>query len=160
MPEVWDLLYPQEMTSAKWDTTLFTPDVIVIGLGTNDFSPGDPDDPTQPYPHPALDLTMFASTYIDFITTLQSIYPNAHVFMLSSPMLGDGWPAATDTFATDLKNALTMVEDHFVAAGNAKVHKFFVTKVIGRGCGTHPDADQQAATAAELGPAIRSVMGW
>ena len=43
----------------------------------------------------------------------------AHVFVLGSPMLTNGWPNPTDTFRDDLEAALTLVEDHYVSAGNA-----------------------------------------
>jgi hypothetical protein len=75
-------------------------------------------------------------------------------------MLTNGWPNPTDTFRDDLEAALTLVEDHYVSAGNDQVHKFFVPKVPGRGCGTHPNVEEHATTAALVEPFVRETMGW
>ena len=162
MPEVYDLMYPQLPVSAvnptSWDGahTKFVPDAIVIGLGTNDFSPGDaPADS----PRPMMDTATFVSAYVAFVTTLRGYYPNAQFFLISSPLLSDGWPTAAYRSASDLKDSLAAVEAQFAAAGDAKVHKAYVSYVFSAGCG-HPDATQQAGTAAELEPFIKTTMGW
>ena len=155
MPEVYDLFYPEIVTPdggtpVNWDPTKFTPDAIVIALGTNDFSHGD----TM---RPLVDTTAFANAYVDFIHKLRGYYTNAEIFFISSPVLGD---SAAETPAGNLKSALATVESSLTAAGDTKVHKFYVTQISGNGCTTHPDAKQQAATAQELGAYIRSVMQW
>ncbi len=157
MPQVYPLLFVEQTVSANWDMTRFVPEVVVVALGTNDFSPGD--NPPEA-PRPSMDVTAYGDAYIAFVEALQGYYPEAHVFGLSSPMLGDGWPQGSDTFATDLKTALTRVETHFVDVGNAKFHKVFITKQAGSGCGTHPSVAQQAQTAVEVESAIRAVMSW
>jgi hypothetical protein len=167
MPVVYDLRLPQLAdTSAAntWDTSKWMPDAVVVALGTNDFSPGS--DPPMTAPgvpadaRPIMQVSDFVAAYVTFVDTLRGYYPNAHVFVISSPMLGDGWPASFYTSATDQKTSLTMVESHYAAAGDAKVHKFFVTAQSGTGCGTHPNADQQAATGTELAAFIKTTMGW
>ena len=40
------------------------------------------------------------------------------------------------------------------------VHKLPVAKVAGRGCGTHLNAEQQSALAAEVLPLVQETMGW
>jgi lysophospholipase L1-like esterase len=167
MPAVYDLRLPQLAdTSAAntWDTTKWVPDAVVIALGTNDFSPGSDPPMTSPgvptNARPIMQVSDFVAAYVAFIDTLRGFYPSAHVFVVSSPMLGDGWPASFYTSATDQKNALTMVVSHYGSAGDFTVHKFFVTPQSGTGCGTHPDADQQAATGAELAAFIKTTMGW
>jgi lysophospholipase L1-like esterase len=158
MPEVYDLLLPQLPAGANnaWTPSRYVPNVVVVALGTNDFSPGD----MPPGERPKIAVADFVTAYAAFVTKLRGYYPNADIFAISSPMLGDGWPMAADTYATDLKNAVTMVEDQFAAAGDTKVHSFHVTKQSGAGCGTHPDVDQQADTALELGAYVATIMGW
>jgi hypothetical protein len=153
MPEVYDLMFPQEMTSAAWDTTQFVPDAVIVTLGTNDFSPGDS-------AREKMTVETYTAAYIDFVTTLRGYYPDAHIFGVSSPMLGDGWPEPTDMSATDLRSAITAMVEHFNGAGDDKVHQFNVTKLIGTGCGTHPSAEQDASMAAELGEFVKTTLGW
>jgi lysophospholipase L1-like esterase len=153
MPAVYDLLFIELENSPAWNPANWVPDAVVVALGTNDFSPGDSD-------RPKMDIALFTTSYVQFVTKLRGYYPNAQIFAISSPMLGDGWPAATDTSLTDQKQALTAVEEHFSSAGDTKVHKFFVTKLSGVGCGTHPDTEQHAFLAKELGAYVKSVMGW
>jgi lysophospholipase L1-like esterase len=153
LPAVYGLMFIEEMTSPPWPFDKFVPDAVVIGLGTNDFSPGDS-------ARPAMDEATFTKGYVDFVTALRGHYPNAHIFGISSPMLGDGWPMPTDMALTVQKNTLTAVVDHFAALGDAKVHKFYVTKLIGEGCGTHPSVAQHAAMASEISAYVKTVMGW
>ncbi|MFZ6026069.1 MAG: SGNH/GDSL hydrolase family protein [Chloroflexota bacterium] len=153
LPEVYDLIYLENAGSPAWEPARFVPDVLSIALGTNDFSPGDGD-------RPRMDVDTFASAYLQFAGKLRRYYPAAHIFCVSSPMLGDGWPEAADRFATRQREAISQVVDDFNRRGDEKVHKFFSTHLSGRGCGTHPDVAQHEFLAEELSAAIASVMGW
>jgi lysophospholipase L1-like esterase len=153
LPEVYDLLYFEQTDSPAWDPSLFVPDVVVIALGTNDFSPGDSERPT-------MEVDVFVSTYVKFINKLRGYYPQADIFCASSPMLGDGWPTPGDKSATNQKIGITKVVDQFNQGGDAKVHSFSATSIVGMGCGTHPNVDQHARMADMLGSSIASVMGW
>lgn len=70
MPTVFPNLF-FEMTptisSPKWDFNSWQADVVVIALGTNDFSGGVPDE------------NGFKSAYSDFLTELRGYYPNAYI---------------------------------------------------------------------------------
>jgi lysophospholipase L1-like esterase len=153
MPEVYDLLFFEQVRSPVWDHNLFVPDVLVLALGTNDFSPGDSE--REP-----MDVDAFAAAYISFIEKLRADYPQAEIFVVSSPMLGDHWPNPADTFATDQKNAIAETVEELNAKGDAKIHKYLTTPIVGIGCGTHPSVEQQAMMASQLGAAIAPVMGW
>ncbi len=153
MPEVYDLMYYEEMTSIPWDSAEFVPDAVVVTLGTNDFSPGDS-------AREKMTIETYTAAYVAFVEQLRQYYPDAHIFGVSSPMLGDGWPEATDMSASDLKSAIAAMVEHFSGAGDDKVHQFNVTKLIGTGCGTHPSAEQDASMAAELGAYVKETLGW
>ncbi|MBC7795133.1 MAG: hypothetical protein H7Z43_15620 [Clostridia bacterium] len=141
------------MTSIAWDASKFVPDAVVIALGTNDFSPGDSE-------REAMTVDEYTTAYIAFVEKLRGYYPDAHIFGMSSPMLGDGWPMATDMSASNLKSAIAAMVEHFNTAGDANVHPITVTKVIGTGCGTHPSAEQQASMGAEVATAVKTALGW
>jgi lysophospholipase L1-like esterase len=153
MPEVYDLMFFEQKASPAWDPARFVPDAVVIGLGTNDFSPGDGE-------RPKMEVDAFVAAYLQFIRRLRGYYPDAVIFCISSPMLGDRWPDATYMSATDQKTAITRVVEEMNAGGDADVRKFFCTPIVGMGCGTHPNTDQHAVLAGQLGSEISAALGW
>jgi lysophospholipase L1-like esterase len=161
MPVLYDLMYPENTaTTPTWDTTLYTPDVIVIGLGTNDFSTdsGDPANPRAAQP-----VDAFEQGYVQFIDQLAAYYPGVTVVLVSSPILGDPQ-------LTQLQTAVADVAAYYGADGgattaeggapNVRVYSVIVDKVVGTGCGGHPSIAQQAAAADQIAPVIRSAMNW
>lgn len=153
LPAVYDLIFVEQVDSPIWDHNLYVPDAIVIGLGTNDFSPGESE-------RPVMQQDIFVGAYIAFVEKMRQYYPEAHIFCISSSMLNDGWPEPIHQFATDQKQCISKVVDHYNQKGDAKIHKFFVSNFAGAGCGVHPDAEQHAFLASELEPFIAKVMGW
>jgi hypothetical protein len=153
MPDVYDLLFFEQKDSPAWDPARFVPDAVMIGLGTNDFSPGDSD-------RPKMEVDTFVAAYLKFIRRLRGYFPNAEIFCISSTMLGDHWPDATYKSATDQKAAITKVVDELNSGGDARVHKYVCTPIVGMGCGTHPNTDQHAVLASQLGSSVAAVMGW
>ena len=177
MPQVYDLLYIEQngatgslaysaefktaYTSPVWDTKKFIPDAVVIGLGTNDFSPGDgTTPPAGTTGRVKLAPADYAVAYEAFITQLRTYYPEADYFCLSSPILGDGYPTSADTYATDLKAALSDMSAYYTAQADPKVHTVVIDKVAGNGCGGHPDVAQQAAAGMQVKQAISASLGW
>jgi hypothetical protein len=153
MPEVYDSLFFEQVASPAWDPQRFVPDAVVIALGTNDFSPGDSD-------RPIMKVEDFVNAYVQFINKLRGYFPNADIFCVSSPMLGDGWPTAEYKSATDQKASITEVVTQFNQKGDTKVFKHFTSPVVGMGCSTHPSADQHKVMASILASYIASVKGW
>jgi len=156
MPEVYDNLYLESKTSPVWDTTKYVPDALLIALGTNDFSPGD--SPASA-PRPIMTVDTFSTAYIAFIDTLHGYYPNAKIFVVGSPMLGDGWPDATYASRTDHITALQAVASHYANTAPSVTY-VPVTHLSGLGCGTHPNPEQQAYNAKEIAKVVKTTMGW
>jgi hypothetical protein len=163
MEEVYNLVFPEpdpRPSTAIWDAAQYQPDAIVVALGTNDFSPGPLNaDNTPRDGRPILDVSRFVIADTAFVETLRLYYPAAHIFLMSSPMLVDGWPTAAYQSKTSLLTALAMVEDHFVGAGETKVHTVLVGRQ-GGGCAAHPNVAGQAATGMELAAAMKATLGW
>lgn len=153
LPDVYDLTFFERTGLPHWEHTRFVPHVLVIALGTNDFSPGDSE-------RPLMTVDIFVSAYVEFINKLRGYYPDAVIFCVSSPMLADGWPQPSDKSATHQKQAITQVVEDFNRRGDLNIYKFFATHMMGRGCGTHPDVEQHILLAEELETYIASVMGW
>lgn len=153
MLDVYDSLFFEQTDSPLWDPKLYVPDALVIALGSNDFSPGDSE-------RPIMEVDVFVNAYVEFIHKLRQDFPDAHIFCVSSPILGDNWPTPAYKSATDQKTAITHVVDQLTQAGDSKVHKFFSIPIVGMGCGSHPDTNQHQQMADQLGRIIAGVMGW
>jgi len=156
MPQVYDLMFVEEMASIPWDHARYTPDVVVVALGTNDFSGGDAPADT---PRPKMDVGTYTEAYVTFVSKLRGLYPEAEIFALTSQLLSDGFPDASYRSATDLQTALTNVAQRFNAQGDGKVHAFQTLRVSGLGCSGHPNVQQSEQLGQQLAAEIRSVLG-
>ena len=74
MPRVYENTLINDPTT-KWDFSSFKPDVVVLGLGTNDLSENN------------YNYEKFAVSYIAFIKQIRQHYPTAKIVLLNSPML-------------------------------------------------------------------------
>ncbi|MEY2934505.1 MAG: hypothetical protein RL033_5254 [Pseudomonadota bacterium] len=156
MPDVYDLMFAEEMASIPWDHARYTPDVVVVALGTNDFSPGDaPAD----QPRAKLDVGAYTDAYVQFVSRLRGLYPEAEIFALTSQLLSDGSPDASYRSATDLQTAVTNVAQRLNTQGDSRVHSFVTMRVSGLGCSGHPNVQQSEQLGLQLATEIRSVLG-
>lgn len=138
MPMRYGRVLADDATSTwTWD---YTPDVIVIALGTNDFAGGDPGQP-------------FVDAYVAFVQMLRTRFPRTPVVLATSPML-DG-------------AARTQLHDHLAAVvsavGDPQVTSVEIAEQLaadGYGCDYHPDTTTQRKMADALVPAIRAATGW
>ncbi|EDU48739.1 Endoglucanase E [Pyrenophora tritici-repentis] len=128
-----------------------TPNAVVINLGTNDFGyQAGIRDPIVP--------SNFTAAMVSFVKTIQGRYPKATFFLLTSPMLGDGYPA-DQMQKTVQKGALE--EAKKVLSGKAKVVVVDIpTQGSVVGCDYHPNAQTHKEEAAILEAALKKGMGW
>lgn len=175
MPVVYDRVFLERADSPLYDHSQFVPDAVVMMIGTNDFAPADCNrialnEEVDPESYAA-----FIETLSKFVGVLREDYPDAEIFLLSSPMLHDGWPDATFTSDTSQRAAISQVVEDLNATdvGAGKLHvvlaDYSKTKITGRGCGTHPNVFEHAiiggADKSEVSPElilnpVKSVMGW
>jgi len=144
MPLRYDRILAEHATPA-WDFS-YTPDVIVINLGTNDFAPGDPGMP-------------YVTATVDFVRTLKTKFPAVKVLLATSPMLGNGFPAnqmhrTKARMYLDL--AATMIMDPDVTVSEIAEQK----AADGYGCDYHPNVVTNQKMAAAIVADIRRVTGW
>ena len=74
MPRVYENALIND-TTTKWDFSQFKPDIVVLGLGTNDLSENN------------YNYEKFAVSYIAFVKQIRQHYPTAKIVLLNSPML-------------------------------------------------------------------------
>ncbi len=158
MPELYNLLYMERNPSSDWNHALYIPDAIIIELGTNDFGPGDSSE--ESYPRPSPDKQQFAEAYIAFVDSLIALYPEVQIFALSSHLLTDGWPDASDTRKSDLEDALTLIDNNYKTKNIDQIHIITVSHVAAKGCDYHPNKAQHEQMADELETKVREIMKW
>ncbi|HET8654569.1 MAG TPA: GDSL-type esterase/lipase family protein [Longimicrobiaceae bacterium] len=149
MPDVYGGIYMEYAdTLTSWDFGRYTPDLVLIALGTNDFSDGD-----GPTPRPALDGDAFVKEYTDFVAGVRGRYPDARILLVDSPMLDRARNDGLDAY-------LQEVVHNRRAAGDSAVTRFGYAGHYVSGCDGHPDLRQQSRMADELEPVVRATMGW
>lgn len=108
---------------SNWDPTAFQADLILVMLGTNDYS-------TVPYPSDE----SFIDGYVDFVKRIQTDYPLSFIALLSPPGL-------------DETNKTSNIEK---VASLTKVHFLHVEKPFPlHGCLSHPNQEEQLTMARE-----------
>jgi lysophospholipase L1-like esterase len=149
MPGVYHGVYMEYADSAThWEFGRYTPDLVIVALGTNDFSDGD-----GKTPRPALDGDAFVRDYTRFVAGVRARYPNAKLLLLTSAMLD---AAKNQTLAGYLQRVI----DARTAAGDSAIARFGFKGRYTSGCDGHPDLAEQLRMADELEPEVRARMGW
>jgi lysophospholipase L1-like esterase len=129
-----------DQPSPSWDFSA-VPDIVVIGLGTNDFSGGDPGAP-------------YVEAYQRFITDSIRVHaPGVPILLaMSSLMSGTG--------RTQMRAHLDAIAAHFADPKITVVDIAEQQQADGIGCDYHPSEATQRKMATQLVPAIRAATGW
>ncbi len=145
---VMPVYYPLSMAkvgNVMWDFSQWIPQVVVINLGGNDFSPGVPD------------RTAFVNAYKVFLSTIRSHYPTAHIFCTTGPLLQG---SNLTTLREYVQNGVVTTLN---AAGDARIHFLEFPALDGSdgyGADWHPSLARQQKMGDQLTLAIRNTMGW
>lgn len=148
MPQVYEKADFQENTQATWNFSLYTPKVVSIALGTNDFSSGDGKRKRLPF-----DSAAFVGAYIQFVQKVKSKYPKAKIALLSSAMVGG-------TSRNILQNCITAVKYSVDAIhpSDTPVSTYFFQPMTPRGCSGHPNVEDHGIMANQLLPFFRELL--
>lgn len=139
-PQFLDLsiLADDAANRAPWDSSKWTPDGIVVSLGTNDFNLQK----TRP-----LDGEVFAGDYARFLMTLRSHYPNASIFVTEGAIV-------TDPFLR------RYIQDAVSRTNDARIQWVKANHYPGNGCDGHPTRAQHQQIADDLEPVLRKTLAW
>jgi lysophospholipase L1-like esterase len=146
-PQLFDLAVPDELGPAAWDHALFTPDVVFVSLGTNDFNLA-----IGPLP----EREEFVATYVRFVQTIRARYPAAHVFLSEGAIVNDAADPKRPQ-KTVLREYLTETARRLA---DSRVHLAFSRHYPGDAQNSHPTREQHEAMARDLEPLIREAVGW
>jgi lysophospholipase L1-like esterase len=139
MPQV----YPHTFfipPAKDWDYSRFTPDVVCLNLGTNDFSTT------------GVNVEKFITAYSKFLGMLLERYPDAKIVVLQGPMENSG----------ELDEALGEAVSRQGESGSKRVHRFALSPqgALGHGADYHPNRAQSAVSADELTAFLSELMNW
>jgi lysophospholipase L1-like esterase len=148
MPDYWLRTLPTLPTST-WDFSQWTPDAVVVNLGTNDFSTTPPADIDAQY----------QSHYLAFIQRIHTTYPSAHIFCALGPMLGD--PQLSEA-RTAINAVIGAMQDGGLRTIELVEFPAQDCGANGDGCGCdyHPNKATQQGMATQLETAMSAAMGW
>jgi len=133
-------------TGEKWDFTTYTPDVVCIGLGTNDTT------------NPSYDTELLYQGFMRLYADVRGYYPKAKIIFLTGTML-----KKDSKRLRDLCGALNRLQRDVRAKGDKEVYRLDFTPAdgsLGYGSGYHPSLRQHQLMAKELTALIRKVTGW
>jgi lysophospholipase L1-like esterase len=149
LPVAYDRLLPgDDLAAAAAGDPAWSPQLIVIGLGTNDFSM--PVAPGEPWRDTAALAAAFEWRYVEFARALHRRHPAARMLLLASDA-GDG--AA--------ERAIRRVQPRLAGEGIAVGEVLALGPLALDACNWHPSRADQAAIAQRLVPAIARLMpGW
>jgi hypothetical protein len=141
-PQFYELSLPDD-PSCLWQQNSYAPDAIAICLGTNDFSSGVPDE------------TDFVNAYVEFIRKIRRDSPQARIFLLDSPMLGDadGKPPKRTVLHAYLQEICDQIN-------SPQVQLAAVSHYAGIPGNGHPTRADHEAIARELEPQFRQALNW
>lgn len=140
LPEMVDRVLPASPSSV-WDYSLLpTADLVVINLGTNDFSTDN--DPTP---------EDFQEGYFGLLETIRSRHPDAFILCTLGPLL-----SGTDlaTAAGAIEGAIEQMDDDKIA------YHAMTTGNPSPGCDWHPSIATHEAMATELSMVVADELGW
>lgn len=123
---------------SSWDFRRWTPDGIVISLGTNDFNLQE----TKP-----LNEGIWVGDFARFLQTVRSEYPQAAIQVTEGAIVTD------PLLRRYIQEAVAYVHDPRIQWVQAEHYP-------GNGCNPHPDALQHLRMADDLEPMLRRALGW
>lgn len=134
MPERYDYAVPNDDTA--WNFSTYQPNAVVINLGTNDFSAGNPGQ-------------AYIDAYVSFVQHVRSKYAHTK-FILIDMYGGDRLTAINSVVATLKTNGEEQVE----------VLSFSSVPNNNTACNQHPNTAAQAAMGALLAARLKSSLVW
>lgn len=147
MPQVYEKSDFQELSTRFWNFATYTPQIISIALGTNDYSKGDGVKPRLPF-----DSSAFVSNYIKFVQLVKSKQPQAQIVLLSSPMVH----AEHVQFENCLSAVKKAIDAQFPK--DKPVALYFFSAMKPRGCSGHPSVEDHNLLAQELVPFFKKLL--
>ncbi|MCL2726192.1 MAG: GDSL-type esterase/lipase family protein [Polyangiaceae bacterium] len=148
---------PSNLWDFDAETDDLKPQVVLINLGTNDFSRDNDGDGTPD----GIDLGNFEAAYRNFVDYVRKHRPDAHIFLAVSPMLSDQYPLPNAR--SNLRDILGRIASDRAANGDTKVYRIEFVEMgtrYGLGCDYHPNLIVHRIMADQFAGAVRTKTCW
>jgi len=142
LPSLYDRICCAD-SSPIWDFTSWIPQVVVINLGTNDFS-------TQPHPS----KPVFQEAYTQLINRIQSQYPAATIFCVCGPMIGEPCASYIEEVVEQCQQINANKEVYYIPISTS------LLTMADRGSDWHPNIQGQQKITNVILPIIQDTMNW
>ena len=142
MPSLYDRTCCFDSTLV-WDFTSWIPQVVVINLGTNDFS-------TQPHP----DKSVFQEAYTQLINRVQSQYPEVTIFCVCGPMIGEPCASYIEEVVNQCQQNNDNKEVYYISISTSLLTSSDL------GSDWHPNISGQEKITDIILPIIQDTMQW
>jgi lysophospholipase L1-like esterase len=129
---------PPSADPVKWQQTGYDPDLILVAIGTNDFTTGIPE------------RDAYVAAYESFVRTLLRDHPHAQLVLTEGAILNG---EKKDRLSAYLLETVQR-------AGSPRVHAIPSEYHPGDAADAHPTTAQHVQMADELAPRLRRLMGW
>lgn len=143
MPDRFNRVF-DEQELPLWNFRLWKPDVVVINLGTNDFS-------TQPFP----DKAVFKAGYEKLIDEVKKQYGEVPVFCIVGPMTDEPCYSYVKELVEDFRSVYQRKNVYFVG-----IPTYLMDPDKDLGSDAHPNYSGQRKMAAHVLPVISSILEW
>jgi lysophospholipase L1-like esterase len=146
-PVMFERAMPDDASSA-WDHQRYTPDAVVIGLGTNDFATGIPDE------------VEWVNAYDALLTRVRQVHPRALILITNSPMFSPRTDNGDAARAAAIVHYLDEVITKRWYAGDRSAEKVLYRYQPGSSRNSHPARPQHQLMADDLESVLRARLGW
>ncbi|GAC1661844.1 MAG: SGNH/GDSL hydrolase family protein [Candidatus Acidiferrum sp.] len=146
-PQLFDLAVPEEQSPHPWNHAAYIPDVVVVSVGSNDFSLGIGDFPER---------EEWVNAYVRFVRAIRGRYPAAFIFLTDGAIThdtADGSRPQRSTLTSYIKETARRLADPLVRVYESRYYP-------GDADDAHPTRPQHAAMAHDIEPIIRSALSW
>lgn len=143
-PKLFSRTFDSDST-ILWDFKKYTPDAVVVNLGTNDYS-------TTPHPYKSL----FIDGYLKLIAKIRAAYGSeTKIFCVAGPMIDEPCYSYVKEMVDIQRQVGRDANIFFIGLPKAllSLDKDF-------GAAAHPGGDGQKKMAQMVAPVISTVMGW
>lgn len=144
----------QHTEQPKYDPNHWHPHVVVILLGTNDFS--TPLGGGEVYKSKEELYVAYRTAYKEFLAQIRAAHPGVK-FILGATNL---WDSVTGAPNDDIKIQVQQIIAEENAAGHNDMEYQLFLNQTGYGCGWHPDIRTQELWGGYVANRIRTMMGW